>query len=219
MAFLAHNGPGFYQTLCETKHCVVYRSDIRPWRKRIEYTPMGEEHAAPEQDVRPVTGEPLKSLQQRLVYSPGTKLLYELVVVDGELFAVFGNTALDIPGCDDLLVRFSLAIWLERRCRCRAGCFLTRLCRFWGRHRVWRRRTAICVSAGRRQRLTRAYSIREALAKLSATPATVAGAVGCVLSSSGVASDCCMAGGGGSTVRVTFPLFARLWEAPYTLTI
>jgi len=72
------------------------------------YSPMREEHPSTNQRMSLVPGHLFEPLQQRIVDPFRTELDDELIVVNCGLFAVFGDRALDVPRCDDLLVGRSL---------------------------------------------------------------------------------------------------------------
>ena len=83
---------------------------------------MREEHPSPEQDVRFATSQLLKPVQDRLVNPPGSELLDELVVVDGELLAIVRDGALDVPRSHDLLVWLRAGRGLDSGGRSRSVC-------------------------------------------------------------------------------------------------
>lgn len=87
---------------------------------------MREKHPSPQEDVRPVSGQPLEPLEERLVHPPRPKLVDELIIVDRELLSVGGYRPLDIPRGDHLrmhvgrergLDRLSARRWCRRRSR------------------------------------------------------------------------------------------------------
>lgn len=75
-----------------------------PVQNLVEIT-MRKEHPPAKEDVRAVARQSLETLQERRIDAAGTKLVYELVVVDRQLLAVLGDGALDVPGSYDLAVR------------------------------------------------------------------------------------------------------------------
>lgn len=71
---------------------------------REENEPVREEGTTPQETMGPPSGQLLETLEQSSVYSFRSKLVNELVVVDGDLFAFDGGT-LDVPGSDNLVSR------------------------------------------------------------------------------------------------------------------
>lgn len=71
----------------------------------MQDAPVGEEHPAPQKDMRSVPCETLKALQQRSVDAPRAELVDELIIIDSELLSIARDGSLDVPGCHYLLVR------------------------------------------------------------------------------------------------------------------
>lgn len=93
------------------------------------HAPMREEHPSSQEDVRTLSRQPLKPLEDRRIHSPRAELVDEFVVVDRELFPIVCYSTLDVPRRDDLSVcvflggfyRWSMCAavgrWCPMRCR------------------------------------------------------------------------------------------------------
>lgn len=86
-----------------------------------EHAPMRKEQPPPQEDMWTVPGQPLESLQDRLVDPPRAELVDELVVVDRELLAVGRDGPLHVPGRHDLIVRIRSIGGLDCGCRALSG--------------------------------------------------------------------------------------------------
>jgi hypothetical protein len=65
---------------------------------------MGEKGPSTQEDVWSVPRETFEAFEQRAVDPPRTELIYQLVVVDGQLLSVARDGALNVPRRHDLFL-------------------------------------------------------------------------------------------------------------------